>query len=311
MSDQFTAERMAWLERVQDDPAIGPAAFSMAFAIARHLNREKGAAWPGQKRLAALVGLKERQSRNLIRLLEERGHLVVESGGFQRPDRYRLPSSPETPDRQHVAAMSDRQSSAALSPDRQPIAAPDRQSGDIQTGNPLPPNPLREPFDRIAAVEERASDFEKAPALEGEVLPPIALAFASDWPAGDARDHAEILVAEAGTVFLDPSRQPGLATTTGRLHAWRRDGASWDHDVMPVVVAIAQKQRRPIGSWKFFDAAIAQSIADNRAALSIPEARRPAENRPSAKLQAKRENWERHRTGADLAQMLVAARNNY
>lgn len=311
MSDQFTAERMAWLERVQDDPEIGPAAFSMAFAIARHLNREKGAAWPGQKRLAALVGLKERQSRNLIRLLEERGHLVVESGGFQRPDRYRLPSLPETPDRQHVAAMPDRQSSAALSPDRQPIAASDRQSGDSHTGNPLPPNPLREPFERIAAVEERASDFHKEPALEGEVLPPIALAFASDWPAGDARQHAEMLVEEAATVHLDPARQPGLATTTGRIHAWRRDGASWDHDVLPVVRAAAQRQRGPIRSWKFFDAAIAQSIADNRAALSIPEARRPAESRVSAKLQAKRENLERHWAGADLAQMLVTARNNY
>lgn len=311
MSDQFTSERMAWLERIQDDPEIGPAAFSMAFAIIRHLNREKGEAWPGQKRLAALVGLKERQARNLIRLLEERGYLIVESGGFQRPDRYRLPCSDDASDRQPVAAMTNRQPPAALGPDRQPIAAPDRQSGDIHTGNPLPPNPLIEPFERIAAVETRASDLRKAPAIEGEVLPPIALAFASDWPAGDARRHAEMLVEEAATVHLDPARQPGLATTTGRIHAWRRDGASWEHDVLPVVRAAAQRQRGPIRSWKFFDAAIAQSIADNRAALAIPEARQASEPRVSAKLQAKRENWQRHMVGADVAQMLVAARRNY
>lgn len=348
MSDQFTADRMSWLERVQDDPEIGPGAFSMAFAIARHLSREKGEAWPGQKRLAALVGIKERQSRNLIRLLEERGHLVVESGGFQRPDRYRLGSPENASDRQPVAAMPDRQPSAALEPDRQSIAAPDRQSGDIHTGNPLPPNPLIEPFEEIAAAETRAGDLETASAIEGQVLPPMDPAMPSDWPTGDARRHAEILVQEAATVFLDPTRQPGLATTTGRIHAWRRAGASWHHDVLPVVVSIAQKQRRPIATWKFFDGAVAQALADNQAALRLPESPSPKRRlastdpdvvayrihdfaktgewkagwgphptanaptpRPSQRLQAKRENLRRHYAGAEQAAALVAARRDY
>lgn len=136
-----------------------------------------------------------------------------------------------------------------------------------------------------------------------------------DWPNGDARHHGELLVDLARTVHLDPSRQPGLVTTAGQLHAWRRDGASWEHDVVPVVTSIAQKQRRAIASWKFFAAAIAQSIADNRAALSIPEAQTHAAqadaHRPSPKLTAKRANLNRHFASAEPGADLMAARGSY
>ena len=135
-----------------------------------------------------------------------------------------------------------------------------------------------------------------------------------DWPAGDSRRHAELLAAEAGTVRLDLARQQGLATTMGRLHAWRRDGASWEHDVLPTVVTIARKAGRAIASWKFFDAAIAQSIADNRKALTIPEAQTHAGSThvltPDHKLAAKRANHVRHLAGAEQAADLMAARRN-
>lgn len=152
--DTHTAERLAWLERIQDDPEISAAAFGLAFAISRHLNRARGDAWPSQKRLGTMAGVKERQVRNLLKQLVERHHLTIESGGFQRPDRYR----PSSPDRQSIAAI-DRQHSAAS--DRQPFAAPDRQSSDIDTGTGLPPNPLKEPFEKSAARsgdEERLSE---------------------------------------------------------------------------------------------------------------------------------------------------------
>lgn len=95
-----------------------------------------------------------------------------------------------------------------------------------------------------------------------------------DWPQGKAKNHAELLVAAVNSPRLDPSKSPGLVTTMGRLEAWRRDGASWEHDVLPVVTALCAKQRSPVSTWKFFDNAIARSIADNRAALDIPEAGR-------------------------------------
>lgn len=93
-----------------------------------------------------------------------------------------------------------------------------------------------------------------------------------DWPEGDL---VEVLVQQVASPRLDPAKSQGLLLTSGRLAAWRREGASWEFDVLPVVRAACAKARTPIGRWTYFDTAIAQSIADNRRALEIPEARAP------------------------------------
>lgn len=93
-----------------------------------------------------------------------------------------------------------------------------------------------------------------------------------DWPEGGAAKHAEELFRLCASPWLDPNKSPELITTSGRLAAWKRAGASWQHDVVPTITGNVAKRRARIGSWKFFDAAIAQAIADNRAALEIPEA---------------------------------------
>lgn len=163
----------------------------------------------------------------------------------------------------------------------------------------------------LAVVDARGAEIATAPMVT--IIQTAVVE--DDWPDGDAKAWSAELVGEAGTVMLDPARQPGLATTLGQLVAWKRDGASWRYDVVPVVTTLAQKARRPIATWKFFAPAIAQSIADNRAALSIPEARPHAspadEHRPSAKLSAKRANLDRHYAGAEQAAGLVAARRAY
>lgn len=97
-----------------------------------------------------------------------------------------------------------------------------------------------------------------------------------DWPAGKADHHAKLLVETVASPWLDPQKSPDLVTTRGRVAAWKRDGASWDHDVLPVVTGLSANRRSRISSWKFFDAAISRSIAENRAALEIPEATRSA-----------------------------------
>ena len=94
----------------------------------------------------------------------------------------------------------------------------------------------------------------------------------TDWPAGSAKDHAKLLVELAGSPWLDPTKSLDLVTTTGLIAGWKREGASWEHDVKPVVLGLTAKRRARIGSWKFFSGAVAQQIADNRAALAIPEA---------------------------------------
>lgn len=93
-----------------------------------------------------------------------------------------------------------------------------------------------------------------------------------DWPAGKASDHAELLIRTVESPWLDQNKSPDLVTTRGRIAAWKRDGASWEHDVLPVVTGLCANRRSRISSWKFFDAAISRSIGENRAALEIPEA---------------------------------------
>jgi hypothetical protein len=126
--------------------------------------------------------------------------------------------------------------------------------------------------------------------------------------------HVDHRVVElAATVRLDVARQPGLTLTAGRLAAWRRDGASWEHDVVPVVTSLARKRGQAIASWKFFDAAVAQSIADNRQALKIPEARHAAQtdDRVSDRQSARSANRDRSDAGAEWASQVVAARGGF
>lgn len=94
----------------------------------------------------------------------------------------------------------------------------------------------------------------------------------TDWPDLSGGPLAKHLIEAVGSPWLDLDKSQALNLTLGRLAAWRRTGASWQHDVIPVVTALCAKRRGPISSWKFFDDAVAQSIADNRSALQIPEA---------------------------------------
>lgn len=92
-----------------------------------------------------------------------------------------------------------------------------------------------------------------------------------DWPDGKPFDHAQILVREAEAVNFSLDRSPGLGQGIAALHRWRRDGASWEHDVVPVVTALARKARTPIKSWSYFEDAVAANVAATRAAMTIPE----------------------------------------
>lgn len=70
------------------------------------------------------------------------------------------------------------------------------------------------------------------------------------------------------------------------MNAWRKSGASWLHDVVPVIQGTCQRQRQRINGWQFFDQAIARSMADNLRALEIPEAGSRATGPPRQTLAA-------------------------
>lgn len=167
--------------------------------------------------------------------------------------------------------------------------------------------PLEEPLELTVAVEAQTSATVSVPVVV--ITDATEVQTGDDWPEGNTAVWSSMLIAEASTVYLDPSRSLGLVTTEGRLHAWRREGASWQFDVVPVVTALARKARRPIATWKFFDAAIAQSIADNRQALSIPEARHAAHADDTQS--ANSANRDRSFTGAGGAAALMAARGGF
>ncbi len=139
---RFTANKLTLLERIQDDPNMGPTALSVAFVIVRMLNRERGCAWPSQATIGNVVGVKPRQVRNVLRHLEQAGYFRSESRGYQKSDQY-------------FAILTERKLDAALGLS----AAMDCQS---DSGNPapaerqfiaandvaqLPPNPCNDPIE--------------------------------------------------------------------------------------------------------------------------------------------------------------------
>lgn len=174
-ADDFTRDKLAWLEAVQDDPAppgIAKATIlAVAFGIARALNRQKGYAFPKQKLLSQRAGVLPRQVRNVIRHLESIRRLTVESGGFQAPDLYRI----IPPERQPTAAL-------RLAMDCHTGDGPERQWTAAQSGNGLPPNPMREPFELGVGVPPTRL-FERLVAVfPGRQADP-------QTPAQLARDH--------------------------------------------------------------------------------------------------------------------------
>lgn len=251
-----------------------------------------------------------------IKTVERALAAFEKAGWIQRERRHRKDGSrtsdliiskgPKHPERRENVQTDNK--SGRRSPNRHPVQTkqtscpnlPDTVSGLTSF------EPLEEPLEEDAvAAREPAND-------PGPVVQ-VVEAVVCDWPEGDARRHAELLSQAANTIRLDPARQPGLTTTLGRLAAWRRDGASWEHDVLPMVTAIAAKRGPPIASWKFFDAAIAQSIADNRQALNIPEARHASQTHEQLprRPDARSANRDRSTAGAERATSVVAARRNF
>lgn len=251
-----------------------------------------------------------------IKTVERALAAFEKAGWIERERRHRKDGSrtsdliiskgPKHPERRENVQTDNK--SGRRSPNRHPVQTkqtscpnlPDTVSGLTSF------EPLEEPLEEDAvAAREPAND--PLPVVQ------VVEAVVSDWPEGKAPDHAAMLCDIAASPYLDWVKQPGLCQTNGQLHAWRRDGASWEHDVVPVVTTLARKARRPISSWKFFAAAIAQSIADNRQALNIPEARHASQTHEKLprRTDARSANRDRSTAGAERATSVVAARRNF
>jgi hypothetical protein len=159
----------------------------------------------------------------------------------------------------------------------------------------------------VTVPRERVLDKPLTKVLTGSVVvvdDASAMGAADDWP----RDNlAKRLAAEVESPFLDLSKSQGLVLSGRLLDGWRKAGASWRHDVIPIVAALAAKNRKPINSWAYFEAAVLQSAADSRRALSLPQAspqtgpRQANERLPDQRQAARLDNYRAAFAGAEQA----------
>jgi hypothetical protein len=87
------AEREAWLKQIIADQTRKPSYFVVAWAIACHMNREKGGwAWPGYNRIAETAGIGRSTAIRACGWMESRGHLGIvrkRNGDRNEPNNYR------------------------------------------------------------------------------------------------------------------------------------------------------------------------------------------------------------------------------
>lgn len=89
--DTFTRDLFSWLNEVASDPTLPPSAFKIAYAIARHVNRQSGEAWPSHRLIASEIRMSCDTVKEMIGRLKQAGHLAVRVGhGPGNPSRYRL-----------------------------------------------------------------------------------------------------------------------------------------------------------------------------------------------------------------------------
>lgn len=135
--------------------------------------------------------------------------------------------------------------------------------------------------DPVTALARAVTPPVRVIPLEAEAA--VENSVTEDWP--DLKAAPDLLCRHAASPRLDLARQPGLITSAGRLSAWKAAGARWTLDVAPIVAAVARKRGPPIHSWTYFDAAVAEAIAQGRNALPLPDAshdQRPRGGQPRA-----------------------------
>ena len=72
-----------------------------------------------------------------------------------------------------------------------------------------------------------------------------------DWPP-DPKEWAQTLCKEADTPNLDIHQSQDLLLGMRPLVGFRAAGCSWTLDVLPVVIDLAKRSKRRIGSWEYF-----------------------------------------------------------
>jgi hypothetical protein len=149
--ENFVAEKLAWHQRIANDPKISLQAKAVAGFILHDLNPSEGGAWRGQESMATSLGVSPRQLRRLLEELQTAHYLEVEvrrGRGRTNICRATLPNeAAEVPQNQSSATdqTAERRSQAtAQTPENRTSATLKPVTGDRQS--------LYEPFKRSGAA---------------------------------------------------------------------------------------------------------------------------------------------------------------
>src|SRR5262245_41764600 len=92
LSDRFTADKLAWLEKVATTPGLPAIAYQLAMILClRFLNRERGYAWPSFVHLARVLGVARSSIIRAVEALQAAEFISVKRGGGRNhANEYRL-----------------------------------------------------------------------------------------------------------------------------------------------------------------------------------------------------------------------------
>ncbi|WP_375789404.1 helix-turn-helix domain-containing protein [Bradyrhizobium sp. Pha-3] len=283
--DKFTRDQFDWLRQVALDSELPPTATRVAIALTKYFNREHdGWAWMSQAKLALDLGMPERTVRFALSALIKADHLITKRRGRMETSLYHLALKEES-DRQPIATHV-RQPIAAHSEVTGKIQQSDRQKPARVTGNPLPPNPLKEPSEesieeesdspRLDLGEEGPRPREQTQALD------IDAAFESFWNQYPRKvDKLKAKLVYRRIVSKKQVTPAGLlagamryaAERTGQDPKYTKHATTWLN----------------AGSWANEPAAtpIADTIEDGNPTAAPPPHRPPSSNPHEARLMAR------------------------
>ena len=208
-----TRDLFVWLNQIKSDSETPAGAFKVAFEIGQYLNRQSGEAWPSTERIAKGIAMSQATVIAMVRRLEARGHLAIESGsqGRGHSHHYRMILKPQAtevipPEKHQPAVVSEIENLNPLRENLSPL---------ISKHQPADMNHLIEPSkepseDRLSPPPELFIDAPVETPPASKLRPPDAVideAFARLWaiyPRHVAKPDARKVFAKAVNAGADP-----------------------------------------------------------------------------------------------------------
>jgi hypothetical protein len=89
---EFTRLLFEWLNQVEGDAELPASAFKIAWRLAQHFDKDMLEGYPGSEHIAGKTKLGKATVLDMVRRLEARGHIAIDSGrpGRGHPHHYRM-----------------------------------------------------------------------------------------------------------------------------------------------------------------------------------------------------------------------------